>query len=267
MSQHPAQDRIHNKVALITGAASGIGKDIARLFVRQGAKVVILDLDREAAEAAAREITAQGGTALGVAADVTDEAQVEAAFKQTVDTYGRLDVMIANAGSQHVEPIHKLSYDAWKKVTNIQLDGSFLTTRAAFCQMMQQESGGCLLYMGSVHSHEASAMKSPYVTAKHGLLGLCRTMAKEGAAYGIRANTICPGYVKTPLVEKQIPDQAREHGMSEEEVIEKVFLKDTVDNEFTTVADVAETALYLATFPSNALTGQSIVVSHGWFMQ
>lgn len=267
MSQHPAQDRLKDKVALITGAASGIGKQIATLFARQGGKIAILDLDLEAAEATARELNEQGGTALGVGANVTDEAQVEAAFRKTIDTFGRLDVMIANAGSQHVEPIHKLSYDNWKKVTDIQLDGSFLATRAAFRQMMTQGDGGCLIYMGSVHSHEASAMKSPYVTAKHGLLGLCRTMAKEGAEYGIRANTICPGYVKTPLVEKQIPDQAREHGMSEEEVVEKVFLAETVDKEFTTVEDVAETALYLATFPSNALTGQSIVVSHGWFMQ
>jgi len=267
MSSHPAQNRLQNQVALITGAASGIGKQIATLFAEQGARVVILDLDREAARATARELSERGGVALGVGADVTDEAQVEAAFKEAIDAYGRLDVMVANAGSQHVEPIHKLSYDNWKKVTNIQLDGSFLSTRAAFRQMMTQDGGGCLIYMGSVHSHEASAMKSPYVTAKHGLLGLCRTMAKEGAEYGIRANTICPGYVKTPLVEKQIPDQAREHGMSEDEVVEKVFLKDTVDKQFTTVEDVAETALYLATFPSNALTGQSIVVSHGWFMQ
>ncbi|MES1154730.1 MAG: SDR family oxidoreductase, partial [Rhodanobacter sp.] len=124
-----------------------------------------------------------------------------------------------------------------------------------------------VLYMGSVHSHQASALKAPYVTAKHGLLGLARTVAKEGAAHGVRANVICPGFVRTPLVERQIPEQAKELGISEADVIRNVMLKDTVDATFTTVEDIAQTALYLATFPSAALTGQSIVVSHGWFMQ
>ena len=116
-------------------------------------------------------------------------------------------------------------------------------------------------------SHEASALKAAYVAAKHGLLGLARVMAKEGAHHDVRSNVICPGFVLTPLVEKQIPEQAKELGISEQEVIKNVMLKETVDGEFTTVDDVAETALFLASFGSNALTGQSIVVSHGWFMQ
>ena len=127
--------------------------------------------------------------------------------------------------------------------------------------------GGIVIYMGSVHSHEASKLKSAYVTAKHGLLGLARTLAKEGAAHNVRSHVICPGFVRTPLVEKQIPEQARELGISEDEVIRNVMLKDTVDGVFSTVDDIAQTALYLATFPSAALTGQSIVVSHGWYMQ
>jgi 3-hydroxybutyrate dehydrogenase len=121
--------------------------------------------------------------------------------------------------------------------------------------------------MGSVHSKEASALKAAYVTAKHGLLGLCKTVAKEGGKYGIRANVICPGYVRTPLVDKQIPEQAHELGITEEEVARNVMLKETVDGEFTTVDDVAQIALLFAAFGSNALTGQSLVVSHGWFMQ
>ena len=121
--------------------------------------------------------------------------------------------------------------------------------------------------MGSVHSKEASVLKAPYVTAKHGLIGLAKVVAKEGAAHGVRANVICPGFVRTPLVDKQIPEQAKELGISEEDVIKKVMLKETVDGEFTTVDDVAQTALFFAAFPSNALTGQSLVVSHGWFMQ
>jgi 3-hydroxybutyrate dehydrogenase len=132
---------------------------------------------------------------------------------------------------------------------------------------MYKAGRGSLIYMGSVHSKLASVLKAPYVTAKHGLIGLAKTMAKEGAAHGVRANVICPGFVRTPLVERQIPEQSRTLGMSEEDVIRKVMLKDTVDGEFTTLDDVAEVALLFASFPSNALTGQSLVVSHGWFMQ
>jgi 3-hydroxybutyrate dehydrogenase len=127
--------------------------------------------------------------------------------------------------------------------------------------------GGIVIYMGSVHSHEASKLKSAYVTAKHGLLGLARTLAKEGAPHGVRSHVICPGFVRTPLVERQIPEQSRALGISEDAVVTDVMLKDTVDGEFTTVEDIAQTALYLATFPSAALTGQSIVVTHGWHMQ
>jgi 3-hydroxybutyrate dehydrogenase len=133
--------------------------------------------------------------------------------------------------------------------------------------MYRQGSGGSIIYMGSVHSKEASMLKAPYVTAKHGLLGLARTVAKEGAKDGIRANVICPGFVRTPLVEKQIPEQAQALGISEDDVIRKVMLKDTVDGEFTTVQDVAQCAVFLAAFKTNALTGQSITVSHGWHMQ
>jgi 3-hydroxybutyrate dehydrogenase len=121
--------------------------------------------------------------------------------------------------------------------------------------------------MGSVHSKEASPLKAPYVAAKHGLIGLAKVVAKEGAKHGVRANVICPGFVRTPLVDKQIPEQARDLGITEQQVVKDVMLKETVDGEFTTVEDVAEAALFFAAFPSKALTGQSIVVSHGWFMQ
>jgi 3-hydroxybutyrate dehydrogenase len=132
---------------------------------------------------------------------------------------------------------------------------------------MYRQGSGSIIYMGSVHSKEASLLKAPYVTAKHGLIGLAKVVAKEGAKRGVRANVICPGFVRTPLVDKQIPEQAKKLGISEEAVIKDVMLKDTVDGEFTTVRDVAEAALFLASFGSNALTGQSLVVSHGWFMQ
>jgi 3-hydroxybutyrate dehydrogenase len=127
--------------------------------------------------------------------------------------------------------------------------------------------GGSIIFLGSVHSKEASVLKGPYVTAKHGLVGLCKVVAKEGAAHNVRANLICPGFVRTPLVDKQIPEQAKKLGISEEEVIKRVMLKDTVDGEFTTSDDVVDAVLFCATFPSNALTGQSFNVSHGWCME
>ena len=259
--------QLKDKVALITGSASGIGKEIAQEYARQGAKVVIADLALDAARAAADEITKAGGTAMAVAMNVTDEAQVEQGVADAVAAYGGLDVMISNAGIQIISPVVELSLDNWRKMLAIHLDGAFLTTRAAMKAMIKQGRGGSIIYMGSVHSHLASPLKAPYVTAKHGLLGLAKVVAKEGAKDKIRSNVICPGFVRTPLVEKQIPEQAKEFGISEDDVIKKIMLKDTVDGEFTTTQDVAQTAVFLAAFPTNALTGQSVVVSHGWHMQ
>lgn len=258
---------LQDKVALITGSASGIGKEIALEYAKKGAKIVIADLNLEAATAAAGEITGAGGTAMAVAMDVTDEAAVDKGVADAVAAYGGLDILISNAGIQIVHPIVDFPYAEWKKLMAIHTDGAFLTTRAAMRAMIASKRGGVIIYMGSVHSHEGSPLKAPYVTAKHGLAGLAKVVAKEGAEHGIRANVICPGFVRTPLVDKQIPEQARELGISEADVVKNVMLKDTVDGEFTTVQDVAETAIFLAAFPSNALTGQSIIVSHGWCMQ
>jgi 3-hydroxybutyrate dehydrogenase len=258
--------RLNGKVAIVTGAASGIGKEIAAAYIREGAKVAIADLNQQAADATATEF---GGPehAIGIAMDVTDEAQVEAGTQTVIDTWGALDILVSNAGIQIVAPVEQFDFAKWKLMLAIHLDGAFLTTRAALKQMYRQPTGGSVIYMGSVHSKEASMLKAPYVTAKHGLIGLAKVVAKEGAKHNVRANVICPGFVRTPLVDKQIPEQAKELGISEEDVIKKVMLKETVDGEFTTVQDVAEAAVFFAAFPSNALTGQSLVVSHGWFMQ
>ncbi len=258
--------RLKDKVAVITGAASGIGKGIAIAFAREGAKTVIADLDQGAAAATAAELGAAGGRALGVAMDVANEDQVNGGIDKAIAEFGALDVLVSNAGIQIIEPIVDLEFAKWKKLLSIHLDGAFLTTRAALRQMYKQ-NGGSIIYMGSVHSKEASVLKAPYVTAKHGLIGLAKVVAKEGAAHGVRANVICPGFVRTPLVDKQIPEQAKKLGITEQEVIKKIMLKDTVDGEFTTVEDVAEMALFFAAFDSNALTGQSAIVSHGWFME
>src|SRR5437660_1865908 len=258
--------RLKDKVAVVTGAASGIGKEIARSFAEAGAKVVIADLNLAGAQSAAAELDSSKRRAIGVVMDVTSESQVDAGIATAVGVFGRLDILVSNAGIQIVAPLEDLPFAAWKQLLAIHLDGAFLTTRAALRHMYRQ-GGGSIIYMGSVHSKEASVLKAPYVTAKHGLIGLAKVVAKEGAKHGVRANVICPGFVRTPLVDKQIPEQAKELGISEADVVKNVMLKETVDGEFTTVADVAEAALFLAAFESNALTGQSLVVSHGWFMQ
>jgi len=260
--------KLQGKSAIITGAASGIGKDIALVYAREGCNVAIADLNKDAADAAAKEIGSRGGgQAVGIAMDVANEDAVNAGVAAAVEAFGGVDILVSNAGIQIVHPIEEFSYAEWKKMLAIHLDGAFLTTRACLQHMYKAGRGGSIIYMGSVHSKEASKLKAPYVTAKHGLIGLAKVVAKEGAAHGVRANVICPGFVRTPLVDKQIPEQAKALGISEADVIKNVMLKETVDGEFTTVDDVAQAALFFASFPTNALTGQSLIVSHGWFME
>jgi 3-hydroxybutyrate dehydrogenase len=258
---------LKDKVALVTGSASGIGEQCARKLAADGAAVVIADLNIDNAQKVADDIARSGAKAIAVAMDVTSEEAVEAGIAETLSRLGGLDVLVSNAGIQIVNRIEDYAFADWKKMLAIHLDGAFLTTKAAIKHMYASGKGGSIVYMGSVHSHEASQLKSAYVTAKHGLLGLARVVAKEGGPRGVRANVVCPGFVRTPLVDKQIPEQAKALGISAQEVVKNVMLKDTVDGAFTTVADVADTVAFLAGFESSALTGQSIVVSHGWFMQ
>jgi 3-hydroxybutyrate dehydrogenase len=258
--------RLSGKVAAITGAASGIGLEIARAFAREGAKLALADIDRPAVEKAATEIAAAGLPALALAMDVTSEAEVDAGFDRVIEAFGRIDILVSNAGIQILCPIEALSLEDWRRMLAVHLDGAFLTTRAAL-RHMYARGNGSIIYMGSVHSKEASILKAAYVTAKHGLLGFARAVAKEGARHGVRANVICPGFVRTPLVERQIPEQARALGISEDAVIREVMLKATVDGKFTTPEDVAEAAVFFASADSGALTGQSLIVSHGWHME
>ncbi len=259
--------RLDGKLAIVTGSASGIGRQIALRFAREGAKVAVADLNLGGAQEVVSEITLGGGIATAVAMNVADEAQVDAGVDEVAARLGGVDILVSNAGIQHIAPLVDLSLTDWRKILAVHLDGAFLTTRACLRHMIRQGRGGTVLYMGSVHSVEASPLKAPYVTAKHGLIGLARLVAKEGAAHGVRANVICPGFVRTPLVDRQIPEQARDLGLTEDEVVKTVMLRETVDGEFTTVEDIAEVAVFFAAFPSLALTGQSLLVSHGWHMQ
>jgi len=210
--------------------------------VAEGARVALADLHGEAARAAATELSARGpGEAIGIAMDVTSEQEVNAGVAEVVARWGTVDVLVSNAGVQIVNPVENFAFDDWKKMLAIHLDGAFLTSKAVLPHMQAQGSGAILM-MGSVHSKLASPLKSAYVTAKHGLLGLARSIARENGAKGVRANVICPGFVLT-------------------------LLGQTVDGEFTTIEDIAEVALFFASFPTNALTGQSLIASHGWFME
>jgi 3-hydroxybutyrate dehydrogenase len=258
--------QLQDKVAIITGAASGIGKEIARRFAEEGAKVVIADLMLSAAQATAAEFASAGHAALAIEMDVSDEAAVEAGIADAMAVFGKVDILVSNAGIQIVHPLDEFPFDQWKKMLSIHLDGAFLTTKACL-KHMYAAGAGSIIYIGSVHSKEASVLKAPYVTAKHGLIGLSKVVAKEGARHGVRANVVCPGFVRTPLVEKQIPEQAKELGITEADVIRNIMLRETVDGEFTTVEDVAAAVLFFAAPKTNALTGQSLIVSHGWFME
>lgn len=258
--------RFDGRVAIVTGAASGIGKEIAVRFAAEGGIPVIADLNLDAANATMEGIKAKGGDAFAVAMDVTDEDAVNKGIEAVATKYGRIDVLVSNAGIQIVAPLVDFAFADWRKLLAIHLDGAFLTTKACL-KHMYAANYGRVVYMGSVHSKEASKLKAPYVAAKHGLIGLAKVLAKEGAEHNVTANVVCPGFVRTPLVDKQIPEQAKAFGISEEQVIKTIMLKDTVDGEFTTTDDVADAVLYFAAAKSNAMTGQSLVVSHGWFMQ
>jgi len=258
--------KLERKSALVTGAASGIGRAIALRYAAEGAAVAIADLQAAGAQAVAAEIERNGGKAIALPMDVTDEAAVNAGVERTVSTFGRIDILVSNAGIQIVHPLEEFSFEEWRRMLAIHVDAAFLATRACLPHMYEQRSGS-LIYMGSVHSKTASVLKAPYVTAKHALLGLARTVAKEGGPKGVRTNVICPGWVRTPLVDKQIPEQSKILGIPEAQFVEKVMLKDTVDGQFTTLDDIAEVALFVAAFPTNALTGQSLIASHGWQME
>jgi len=255
------------KTVLITGAGSGIGEHLALAFAKAGFAVAVTDLNFSAAERVATRIQIEEqGIAMPIALDVMEEGQVVSAFRAVMEAWGRLDCLINNAGIQIIKPLVELDLATWEKMMAIHLTAAFLCTREAFKIMMTHKSG-TIIYIGSIHSKLASVCKVPYVTAKHGLLGLSRTVAKEGAAYNIRSHVICPGFVRTPLVEKQIPEQAKTLGIGEEEVVKKVMLGETVDGEFTTVEEISAMALFLASYPNLGLTGQSFMLTHGWNME
>lgn len=253
------------KSALITGAASGIGRACAVRMAQEGYGVVIADVNMTAAEALADELAAQGRSAIAVRMDVSSEEEVESGFDKMMEAYGSCELVMSNAGVQIVHPFDEYPFADWKKMMAIHADGAFLVSRAAFRRMKASGKGGRIVFTGSVQSFVGSKLKEPYNFVKHGVAGLAKSIAREGADYGIYAYTICPSFIKTPLVEKQIPEQAASLGITEEEVVKSIMLRDTVDGQFTTVEDVANTLVFLSQ-DQGALTGQSLRLTHGWAM-
>ncbi len=258
--------QLTDKVAIVTGAGGGLGRELAMTFAAQGAKLAIADLKLDGANETVELIRKKGGIAHAWQTDVTSEEQVELLVENTVTTLGSVDILVSNAGIQLLGEIVDFTFAGWKRMLATHLDGAFLTTRACLRHMYAGKRGGSIIYLGSVHSKEASRLKGPYVVAKHGVLGLCRAVAKEGGPRGVRANVICPGFVMTEMVTQQFATLARDQGISEQEVVSRVLEATTVDGELTLPSDVADVALFLAAFPTMALTGQSLVVRHGWHM-
>lgn len=256
---------LENKIGLITGAGSGIGQACAQRLAKEGAKVIVADINRESAAHTVELIEKDGGDALAVYMDVSNEESVQKAFADGVKHFGGLDIIYANAGIQIVNPFEDYSFEDWKKIIAVMGDGVFLTCREAY-RIMKDRGGGQIVIAGSMHSHVASILKGPYCYAKHGVLGLARVIAKEGVPYNIHSYVICPGMTRTPLLDKQIPEQAQIKGMSEEEVISKIILANTIDGKFSTVDEVSNLLVFFAKDTQGALSGQSVMLTHGWGM-
>ena len=252
--------------ALVTGAGSGIGRAVSLALAQAGAAVATADLRPESAEAVAEEIRAGGGTALPLAGDVSRREDARAWVAETQQRLGGLEILLNNAGLQHVAPVQEFDEDRWDQLIGVMLTGPFLTTRAALPGMLAG-GWGRIVNMGSIHSLVASRHKSAYVSAKFGLVGLTKTVALETAGTGVTVNAICPSYVRTPLIEVQVPVLAEKHGLSEEEVIRKVILPNCPLGRLLEPEEVAAFVLYLCSEAAGGMTGAALSLDGGWTAQ
>jgi 3-hydroxybutyrate dehydrogenase len=254
---------LDGKVGVVTGGASGIGKAIAVALARGGADVVIADLSEPAGQAAVNELKAMGTKAFFQKTDVTKREEAKHLVDGTVGRFGRLDILVNNAGLQHVAPIQDFPEEKWELLVGVMLTGAFLLTKYAFPHMMRQRFGR-IINIASAHGLVASPFKAAYVSAKHGLLGLTKVIALEGAMHNITSVAICPGYVRTALVEKQIGDQAQAHGISAQEVMEKVVLAPQAIKRLLEPEEIAEVVVFLCTDQASGITGTHLAMDLGW---
>ncbi|MBE3561223.1 MAG: 3-hydroxybutyrate dehydrogenase [Ktedonobacteraceae bacterium] len=250
---------LEGKVALVTGAASGIGLAIARDLARHGVRVTLTDIDVERGSAAAADLAG----ARFQRADMARSEDLQRLIADTVAAQGNIDILVNNAGIQYVAPIVEFPESKWRQIIDIMLTAPFLLTQAVLPAMYARKWGR-IINIGSVHSLRASEFKSAYVAAKHGLLGLTRVTALEGAQHGVTCNAICPSYVRTPLVEKQIADQARVHGIPESEVVEKIMVAEAPIHRLLEPEEVAQFATYLCTNAASGITGSAQTIDCGW---
>ena len=240
------------KAALVTGAASGIGRAVAERLQADGMDVLSVDLRPD-----------PDGPGTPFEADLTDANANEASVQEAINRFGRLDVVVANAGIQHVSPIEEFPIEKWNTIVALLLTSPFLLARYSW-PALKASGAGRFIAIASVHGLVASPFKAAYISSKHGVVGLCKTLALEGAGHGITANAVCPAYVRTPLVEKQIADQARAHGLPEEEVIEKVILQPHAVKELIEPSEVAGVVAFLASPAGKMFTGAPITLDQGW---
>ncbi|GIO09988.1 3-hydroxybutyrate dehydrogenase [Brevibacillus reuszeri] len=257
---------LEQQVALITGAASGIGLEIARTFAEEGAKVMIVDLNREAADAAALRLQNEGYEAVSFACDVTNEEQVKESLEQVVKIFGRLDILVNNAGLQFVSPIEDFPTAKFEQMISIMLTAPFVAIKHAF-PIMKQQGFGRVLNMASINGLIGFAGKAAYNSAKHGVIGLTKVAALEGAAHGITVNAICPGYVDTPLVQNQLSDLAKTRNVPLEKVMEEVIYPLVPQKRLLNVQEVADYAAFLASKKAQGITGQGVVIDGGYTAQ
>ncbi|MTH53011.1 3-hydroxybutyrate dehydrogenase [Bacillus mangrovi] len=257
---------LEKKTVLITGAGSGIGFETAKEFAAQGAIVVVTDLMEEAAEKAAQQIREAGGEAIAAVCDVTKEEQIAAAIGKTVSSFGRLDILINNAGLQHVSPIEEFPTEKFEFLIKVMLTAPFIATKHAF-PIMKQQQYGRILNMASINGLIGFAGKSAYNSAKHGVIGLTKVAALEGAEHGITVNAICPGYVDTPLVRNQLSDLAKTRNVELEKVLEQVIYPLVPQKRLLAVQEIADYAIFLASSKAKGITGQAVVLDGGYTVQ
>jgi 3-hydroxybutyrate dehydrogenase len=257
------EGQLAGRVAIVTGAASGLGKAIAVALAREGAAVIVNDIDREGGRDAAKGITAGGGDAVFQWGDVSDVKDVKALINSAIERYTRIDILVNNAGLQHIAPITEFTVEKWNHLLGVMLTGPFLTTKYAFPHMRAQRKGR-IINMGSTQSLVSAEFKAAYVSAKHGLRGLTKVTALEGAPHNITAVAVCPCFVRTPLAEKQIAGQAKYHGMTEQEVVEKIMTAPAALKRLLEPEEVAALVVYLSTDVAQCMTGSAVPIDCGW---
>ncbi|MDW4487601.1 3-hydroxybutyrate dehydrogenase [Staphylococcus saprophyticus] len=257
---------VKDKVTIITGAASGIGLAIAKVFLENGAKVVLADLNEDKLIQETDALKSQGYDCMPIKVNVTDEQAVKAMIDQTVEQYGRLDILFNNAGLQHVESIESFPTEKFRQMIDIMLTGSFIGTKYALPIMKQQQSGR-ILNMASINGVIGFAGKAAYNSAKHGIIGLTKVTALETATEGITVNAICPGYIDTPLVRNQMDDLAKERGVAVEQVLEDVLYPLIPQKRLLDIKDIADYALFLCSDSAKSVTGQVILIDGGYTVQ